>query len=123
MDGYVGFVPDPSDLRSFAEGRRNLTHSAANIAAFKPLRFGGFLYLHPKPDHPLTRILGGFAIGSRVLRDVVEQARDAGVSHVALNPRVTPRPYVEILDELGSIVLLAFPLNDSTAGVHNVVAI
>lgn len=109
MDGYLGFVPDPSGLRSFAEEWRSLTQSAADTAAFKPLAFGGFLYLHPKPDHPFTRIRGGFAIGSRALRDFLEQARDAGVNHVALNPRVTPRPYVEILDELGSIVLSAFP--------------
>lgn len=108
MDGYLGFVPDPSELRSFAEEWRSLTQ-AANTAAFKPLAFGGFLYLHPKPDHPFIRIRGGFAIGSRALRDFLEQARDAGVNHVALNPRVTPRPYVEILDELGSIVLSAFP--------------
>lgn len=109
MDGYLGFVPDPSGLRSFAEEWRSLTQSAANTAAFKPLAFGGFLYLHPKPDHPFARIRGGFAIGSRALRDFLEEARDAGVNHVALNPRVTPRPYVEILDELGSIVLSAFP--------------
>jgi luciferase-type oxidoreductase len=109
MDGYLGFVPDPSELRSFAEEWRSLTQSTANTTAFKPLAFGGFLYLHPKPDHPFTRIRGGFAIGSRALREFLEQARDAGVNHVALNPRVTPRPYVEILDELGSIVLPAFP--------------
>ena len=33
------------------------------------------------------------------------QAREAGISHVALNPKVTRRPYSEILDELGSEVL------------------
>ncbi|MFM0627226.1 TIGR03571 family LLM class oxidoreductase [Paraburkholderia xenovorans] len=109
MDGYLGFVPDPSELRNFAEEWRRLTQSTANTTAFKPLAFGGFLYLHPKPDHPFTRLRGGFAIGSRALREFLEQARDAGVNHVALNPRVTPRPYVEILDELGSIVLSAFP--------------
>lgn len=109
MDGYLGFTPNPSGLRSFAEEWRSLTRSAANPAAFKPLAFGGFLYLHQKPNHPFTRIRGGFAIGSRALRDFLEQARDAGVNHVALNPRVTPRPYGEILDELGSIVLPAFP--------------
>jgi hypothetical protein len=39
---------------------------------------------------------------------LLERAREAGVNHVALNPKVTPRPYAEILDELGSIVLPGF---------------
>lgn len=112
MDGYLGFVPDPADLQSFVDEWRALTESldqnATNGGTFKPLAFGGFLYLHPKPAYPFTRIRGGFAIGARALRDLLERARDAGVNHVALNPRVTPRPYAEILDELGSVVLPAF---------------
>jgi hypothetical protein len=108
MDGYLGFVPDPDKLNEFAtEWREQVPHSGSGGNS-KPLAFGGFLYLHPKPHAPFKRIRGGFAIGSRALRDLLERARDAGVNHVALNPKVTPRPYAEILDELGSIVLPAF---------------
>jgi luciferase-type oxidoreductase len=108
MDGFLGFVPDPEALGSFAMDWQDAVQHGSSGSQFKPLAFGGFLYLHPKPHYPFRRIRGGFAIGSRALRDFLEQARDAGVNHVALNPKVTPRPYAEILDELGSIVLPAF---------------
>jgi luciferase-type oxidoreductase len=108
MDGYLGFVPDADKLDEFAKTWRALTPPDENGNHGKPLAFGGFLYLHHDRRYPFRRIRGGFAIGSRALRDFLEQARDAGVNHVALNPKVTPRPYAEILDELGSDVLPAF---------------
>jgi luciferase-type oxidoreductase len=108
MDGYLGFVPDPDKLNEFGKDWRDLTPHAGNGSTGKPLAFGGFLYLHPNPHCAFRRIRGGFAIGSRSLRDLLARARDAGVNHVALNPKVTPRPYAEILDELGSIVLPEF---------------
>jgi len=111
MDGFLGFVPAPDELNAFGRDWRNLMPNASSGKSVKPLAFGGFLYLHPKPHHSFKRIRGGFAIGSRALRDFLEQARDAGINHVALNPKVTPRPYAEILDELGSIVLPEFPSN------------
>jgi luciferase-type oxidoreductase len=111
MDGFLGFVPDPDGLASFGSDWQDVVRHASGENAFKPLAFGGFLYLHPTPNYPFKRIRGGFAIGSRALRDFLEQARDAGVNHVALNPKVTPRPYTEILEELGSIVLPAFSAN------------
>jgi luciferase-type oxidoreductase len=108
MDGYLGFAPDPEELKGFGKTWRDLLPHASNGNDFKPLAFGGFLNLHSQPHHPFERIRGGFAIGSRALRDLLERAREAGVNHVALNPKVTPRPYAEILDELGSIVLPGF---------------
>ncbi|MFM0084649.1 TIGR03571 family LLM class oxidoreductase [Paraburkholderia sediminicola] len=108
MDGYLGFVPDPDKLNDFGNHWRDLTPHAGNGSTGKPLAFGGFLYLHPNPHYAFRRIRGGFAIGGCSLRDLLARARDAGVNHVALNPKVTPRPYVEILDELGSIVLPEF---------------
>ncbi|MGF6726669.1 luciferase-type oxidoreductase [Paraburkholderia sp. GAS41] len=108
MDGYLGFVPDPDKLNEFGKDWRALTAHAGNGSHPKPLAFGGFLYLHHNPHLPFKRIRGGFAAGSRALRDLLERARDAGVHHVALNPKVTPRPYAEILDELGSVVLPGF---------------
>lgn len=108
MDGFLGFVPDPDKLNEFGKDWRDLMPHAGSGRNGKPLAFGGFLYLHPNPHCPFKRIRGGFAIGSRALRDFLEQARDAGINHVALNPKITPRPYAEILDELGSIVLPEF---------------
>lgn len=113
MDGYLGFAPDPEALNEFANAWRDLTRAASIGKHGKPLAFGGFLYLHENPDYAFRRIRGGFAAGSRALRDFLERARDAGVNHVALNPKVTPRPYAEILDELGSVVLPAFPAAES----------
>ncbi|ACC76095.1 TIGR03571 family LLM class oxidoreductase [Paraburkholderia phymatum] len=115
MDGYLGFVPEPAKLQSFvdewkATNRQTRDGESAEDDA-KPLAFGGFLYLHPRRDYPFRRIGGGFAIGSRALRDYLDEARERGVSHVALNPRVTPRDYREILDELHEDVLAHFPPN------------
>jgi len=108
MDGYLGFVPDADKLDEFVKDWRDLTPHGESSGRAKPLAFGGFLYLHPDPRYSFKRIRGGFAIGSRALRDFLERARDAGINHVALNPKVTPRPYAEILDELASIVLPGF---------------
>ena len=108
MDGLLGFVPDPEELRGFAKEWQDLIQHAFGGGTFKPLGFGGFLSLHPTPTYRFKRIKGGFAMGSRALRDFLEQARDAGVNHVALNLKVTPRPYAEVLEELGSIVLPTF---------------
>jgi luciferase-type oxidoreductase len=108
MDGLLDFVPEPSSLPSLAKEWRALASRSNDGPVFKPLALGGFLYLHPKPDYPFKRIKGGFAIGSRALKSFFEQAREAGVNHVALNAKITPRPYSEILDELESEVLPAF---------------
>ncbi|WP_376776863.1 LLM class oxidoreductase [Paraburkholderia youngii] len=108
MDGYLGFVPRPDALDAFVRGwNEHVAHSMGR-EAFKPIAFGGYLYLHPRPDYPFRTIRGGFVIGSRSLRYFLEQAREAGVSHVALNPKVTPRPYADVLDELHSEVLPYF---------------
>jgi luciferase-type oxidoreductase len=115
MDGYLGFVPEPANLQSFTDEWRETNLQAhpdeSGEDRAKPLAFGGFLYLHPQRDYPFRRIPGGFAIGSRALRDFLELARVLGVSHVALNPCVTPRNYRQILDELHRDVLPYFPPN------------
>jgi luciferase-type oxidoreductase len=108
MDGLLDFVPEPSLLDSFAKEWRALVSRSNDGPVFKPLAVGGFLYLHPKSDYPFKRIKGGFAIGSRALKSLLEHAREAGINHVALNAKVTPRPFGEILDELESEVLPSF---------------
>jgi luciferase-type oxidoreductase len=116
MDGYLGFVPEPANLRSFVDEWQRVNRTTNDDPSTedhaKPLAFGGFLYLHPQRDYAFKRIRGGFAIGSRALRGFLDQARDLGVSHVALNPRVTPRDYRQILDELHEDVLPYFPPNE-----------
>jgi luciferase-type oxidoreductase len=117
MDGYMGFVPEPAQLKQFVREWNDALAQAdtdetgkhdKNANRAKPLAFGGFLYLHPRPDFAFQRIRGGFAIGSRALRSFLEQAREAGIEHVALNPRVTPRSYLQILDSLQRDVLPFF---------------
>jgi luciferase-type oxidoreductase len=118
MDGYMGFVPEPAQLKQFVREWHDALRQASaddetgkddkTAKREKPLAFGGFLYLHPQPDFAFQRIRGGFAIGSRALRSFLEQARDAGIEHVALNPKVTPRSYLEILDSLQRDVLPFF---------------
>jgi luciferase-type oxidoreductase len=117
MDGYLGFVPEPAQLKQFVREWNDAKKQASTdetgkddktAKRDKPLAFGGFLYLHPQPDFAFQRIKGGFAIGSRALRGFLEHARDAGVEHVALNPSVTPRSYLEILDSLQRDVLPFF---------------
>jgi luciferase-type oxidoreductase len=108
MDGYLGFVPGPAALDAFVRSWKDQVAQSMGRDAFKPVAFGGYLYLHPRPDYPFRAIKGGFAIGSRSLRHFLEAAREAGVSHVALNPKVTPRPYADVLDELHSEVLPYF---------------
>ncbi|MFP3550735.1 TIGR03571 family LLM class oxidoreductase [Paraburkholderia sp. SIMBA_049] len=112
MDGYLGFVPEPARLQSFADEWGETNRQTNPDGDAKPLAFGGFLYLHPRRDYPFKRIGGGFAIGSRALRDYLDLAREQGVSHVALNPRVTPRDYRQILDELHEDVLSEFAPNE-----------
>ncbi|KVN53112.1 TIGR03571 family LLM class oxidoreductase [Burkholderia anthina] len=105
MEGYLGFVPEPALLEQFTREWRREVENQFGHEAFKPIGAGGFLYLHESPNRAFERVPGGFAIGSRALRHYLERSRDAGISHVALNPKITRRPYGEILDELASEVL------------------
>jgi hypothetical protein len=84
-------------------------HAAAGEGVFKPLGLGGFLDLSSNPNQPFERIPGGFRAGRNGLRDYLELAQSVGVSHVALNPKVSQQPYAEILDELAEFVLPQFP--------------
>ncbi|MEW6372948.1 MAG: LLM class oxidoreductase [Pseudomonadota bacterium] len=109
LDGYLGAAPNPGRLGVVAEDWHANVRQANGEAAFKPLGLGGYLDLSADPDQPFQRIQGGFRAGRNALRDYLEQAREAGVSHVALNPKVSRQPYGEILDELGEFILPHFP--------------
>ena len=84
-------------------------HEAEKRNALKTLGLGGYFDLSDNPDQPFQRIQGGFRAGRNGLLNYLEQAQSAGVSHIALNPKVSRQPYGEILDELGEYVLPYFP--------------
>ncbi|MBZ9781973.1 LLM class flavin-dependent oxidoreductase [Pseudomonas sp. REP124] len=109
LDGYLAGVQSPERLASLGEHWHGLVNEAEGRDAFKPLGLGGYLDLSSNPDQPFQRIQGGFRAGRNGLRNYLEQAQSAGVSHIALNPKVSVQPYGEILDELGEYVLPHFP--------------
>lgn len=108
MDGFIGSSPDLAGLFDFGAQWRTAVRLACGEGAFKPLGIGGFLDLTPDVEQPLTRTRGGFRSGWKALADFLEQARTAGVSHIALNPKVSRRPYLEVMEELAEHILPRF---------------
>jgi luciferase-type oxidoreductase len=109
LDGYLAFAPAPEQLEALGAEWREKVRAEAGEAQFKPLAIGGFFSLSSDPHQPFQRIPGGFRAGRNGLREYLELARAAGVSHVALNPRVSRQPYQEIMDELSAYLLPHFP--------------
>jgi luciferase-type oxidoreductase len=115
LDGYLAFVPAPEQLDALGARWRAQVRDEAGADLFKPLGAGGYFDLSTDPDQPFQRIPGGFRAGRNGLRDYLELARAAGVSHVALNPKVSRQPYDEIMDELSQYVLSHFPAHGDVA--------
>jgi luciferase-type oxidoreductase len=115
LDGYLAFAPAPEQLEALGEQWRALVRGEAGPASFKPLGAGGYFDLSTDPDQAFQRIPGGFRAGRNGLRAYLELARAAGVSHVALNPKVSRQPYDEIMDELSQYVLPHFPSHGEAA--------
>lgn len=109
MDGFIGSSPVPSQLPAFASQWRDQVCELFGPQHFKPLGIGGFLNLVEDANEPLVRTRGGFRSGSKSLARFLNDAQAAGVNHVALNPKVTNRPYAEVMDELVSEILPHFP--------------
>lgn len=104
MEGLIVPSPAKPDLpQAVAEWR------ATSGAPFKPYGIAGFLHLSRDRDRPFERVRAGFKTGSKGLAAFMERAREAGVNHIALNPRFTPRPMTEVLDDLERDVLPLFP--------------
>jgi len=117
MDGFISSLPLTEKLPALAA--EWVTHtSASDSMTFKPLGIGGFVDLVENPAAELTRIQGGIRSGSRALVRYLEAARDAGISHIAMNPRVSRRPYVELMEELASEVLHRFPTPAPVASAY-----
>jgi luciferase-type oxidoreductase len=111
MDGFIGSAPVPQHLQAFGKRWHDQVSTSCGPERFKPLGIGGFLDLVDNPTEPLIRTRGGIRTGSKSLADFLRDAQDAGVNHIALNPKVSRRPYAEIMDELASEVLPHFPSN------------
>jgi luciferase-type oxidoreductase len=109
MDGFIGSSPVTHQLPAFATQWHTLVSESCGAEQFKPLGIGGFLDLVEDPNEPLIRTRGGFRSGSKSLASFLHSAQNAGVNHVALNPKVSRRPYSELMDELAADVLPHFP--------------
>jgi len=111
MDGFIGSSPLPQQLPAFATQWHDQVRESCGFDHFKPLGIGGFLDLVEDPNEPLIRTRGGFRSGSKSLATFLRDAQAAGVNHIALNPKVSWRPYSELMDELAAEVLPHFPSN------------
>ena len=109
MDGFIGSSPVPEQLPSFARQWHSQVSESCGAEHFKPLGIGGFLDLVEDRNEPLVRTRGGFRAGSKSLANFLQDAQTAGVNHIAPNPKVSRRPYAELMDELASDVLPHFP--------------
>ncbi|RKF21781.1 TIGR03571 family LLM class oxidoreductase [Altericroceibacterium spongiae] len=104
MDGVIVPSPAEPDLPQAVADWRTVSGDG-----FKPYGVAGFLHLEADRDYPFERVRAGFRTGSRSLAEFMERARDAGVNHIALNPRFTNRPIGDVLADLERDVLPRFP--------------
>ena len=109
LDGLIRAAPDPDYLSTVAEQWRIAVERSLGKGHFKPLGVGAFLDLADDADAPIRRMPGGFRAGRRSLIGFLEAVKSVGINHVALNPKVSRRPYIEVMDELAADVLPLFP--------------
>jgi luciferase-type oxidoreductase len=109
LDGLIRAAPDPGYLSTVAEQWRIAVEQSLGEGHFKPLGVGAFLDLADDADAPLRRMPGGFRAGRRSLIEFLEAVKSVGINHIALNPKVSRRPYIEVMDELAAEVLPLFP--------------
>jgi luciferase-type oxidoreductase len=80
---------------------------------FKPFFEGLFLQLEEDPSFPPTSIASGLRVGRNGLIGYLEKLKEAGVNHIAFNPKPTRRPFADVLHEMAEYVLPRFPSLDS----------
>jgi luciferase-type oxidoreductase len=105
MDGWIWHQSDFGRLGEIVASWR----AAVPTSTFKPYGYGAFFDLDRDPGAPL-RSGRGLVIGRKALIDLWKRQQDEGVSHVALNLKMSRRPTVELLDELGEHVLPHFDM-------------
>ncbi|WP_251977539.1 TIGR03571 family LLM class oxidoreductase [Salinicola avicenniae] len=108
LDGHIAPSPPLSRLGEFADSWRNVA-MPQHDSPFKPLGIAGFLDLVADRDHPLEPIRAGFRTGSKALAELMASACDAGIQHIALNPKISRRPHPALLEDLVRDVLPHFP--------------
>jgi luciferase-type oxidoreductase len=103
MDGWIWHQSDFNRLGEVVTRWR----AAAPDGSFKPYGYGCFFDLDRDPHAPL-RASHGVTGGRHALIELWKRQRDEGVSHVALNMKISRRPASEILGELAEHVLPIF---------------
>jgi len=109
MDGFIAPSPPMDQMDSFVTAWRSAVQAAHGDSAFRPLGIAGYLDLVEDRDHPFQQLRSGFRSGSRALLPFLRTAQAAGVNHVAFNPKVSRRPYAELMSDLADDVLPVFP--------------
>ncbi|SEJ90445.1 luciferase-type oxidoreductase, BA3436 family [Sphingobium sp. AP50] len=109
MDGMIGSTPPLDKIPDRVADWRRTVDEVGLGDTFRPFGIAGYLDLTKDRDHPFERLASGIRSGSRSLARFLESARSAGVNHAALNPKITRRPYSEILADLQEDVLPLFP--------------
>ncbi|WGF90283.1 LLM class oxidoreductase [Marinivivus vitaminiproducens] len=112
-----GWLWHQSDFRGLADITREW-RDAVGPDRYKPYGYGHWLDLLEDPDAPL-QVGRGVRTGRKALIDLWKRQRDEGVSHIAINLRISQRPARQVLDELGEHVLPVFPAADTTSPAHD----
>ncbi|WP_229743640.1 LLM class oxidoreductase [Aliidongia dinghuensis] len=105
MDGWIWHQSDFNRLAAVIEQWQ----AAIPGKIFKPYGYGTFFDLDRNPDAPL-RHGRGLVAGRKVLIDLWRRQQDQGVSHVALNLKMSRRPTSELIDELAEYILPHFTI-------------
>ncbi len=114
-DGWLTYPRDPGiQAERVAAWRRACAAHAAG--AFKPFAQSLYVDLAADPHAPASRIHLGYRLGREALVALLEQLRDLGVNHVALNLKYGARPAGEVLEELGAEVLPRLAAGDAHPG-------
>lgn len=105
LDGLIVPAPAAIDLAALASDWQARVARTAPSVPYKPLGVAGFLDLVEDAHHPFQRIPGGFRSGRIGLAGFLGAVHEAGIHHVALNPKISRRPYGELMEELSQHVL------------------
>lgn len=105
--GWMTYHRDPATQRD----RHSMWRAACERSAPGSFRAFGVavrLELSEDPSEPPTALNLGYRTGAQPLVAILEEMRDAGVHHVALNIANSQRPVDEVIDELAQAILPVF---------------
>jgi luciferase-type oxidoreductase len=106
-DGWFFYYTDLQRTAALASLWRDAVQKTSGNV-FKPFAQGMFFELLEDPDAPVRPIHSGMAAGRNSLNAYLQALQDAGVNHVAFNPKMTRRPFEEVMQELAEFVLPQF---------------